>query len=110
MAAIKIIKNGKPLTFIFDDDWSELTKPSHPVFQAIENWGQDYIQSGSSDLQSMYYDKFEDFGGSYLSVKGAVQEAVGMMVEWMEENNRSGITLTESTFYNMELDIAFQAP
>jgi hypothetical protein len=95
-------------TFQFDtEETTDFFNVSHPVFQAIENFGHSVIECQSKEVQSMYYGSFDEmYGGSYYSVKGAVKEAILNMFSWVEETGKTQIT--SKMFYEMELDVAFE--
>ncbi|HBX50126.1 MAG: hypothetical protein A2309_09360 [Bacteroidetes bacterium RIFOXYB2_FULL_35_7] len=114
----RVYANGKAYLFdikrennkIIEIDFPrEYFNTSHPVFQTIEKYFDDWIQYQDRDTKAQYFTRFEEIGfNTYLSKKEAVKGACEVISEFMIENNFFYLILNEKSFSKMDLDGYFQ--
>lgn len=77
---------------------------NHPLFQTVEAIFNVWIKDQPSDTYDQYFGAFEEMnGGSYVSKKGAIKQAIENMVEEMEEEEIGWAWMN-----NMDVVVGFQ--
>lgn len=86
---------------IYNSNISEAMKTSSPVFKAVENEFNNWMDNSNPAME--YADMYFSEDAIY-DKKGAIQSAIEQIFEVMEENNLPFIYLNDS---RLDLDCAF---
>lgn len=100
-------ENGKLLSI---DESSEIYQLGNPVFQEIEIYFDNWLESMvGRDVYKMYTGSFEEMGGgSYLSKRGAINQAIEALIQYMVEENVKHFEITQETLGTLDLEGVFQ--